>query len=106
MHFKGDKEVREAMYKAAKKLAKKAITIAKNNGYERLYQKLEAKKGKKDVFKLARAREKKSRDLRNVKCIKGEDGKVSVKATKIRERWRSYFSMLFNGESEYSLCLV
>jgi len=58
------------------------------------------------VFKLARARENKIRDLGNVRCIKGEDGKVSVKATKIRERWRSYFSMLFNGESEYSLCLV
>jgi len=32
-----DKEVREATYKAAKKLAKKAISIAKNNACEKLY---------------------------------------------------------------------
>jgi len=35
------KEVREARYLVAKKLAKKAVTIAKNNAYERLYQRLE-----------------------------------------------------------------
>jgi len=32
-----EKGVREATYKVAKKLAKKAIAIAKNNAYERLY---------------------------------------------------------------------
>jgi len=52
-----------------------------------LYQKLETKEGVKDVFKLSRAREKKPRDLGNVRCIKGEDGKVLVEETKIRERW-------------------
>jgi len=58
------------------------------------------------VFKLSRAREKKTRDLENVRCIKGEDGKVLVEEIKIRERWRSYFSMLFNGGSAYSPCLM
>jgi len=81
-----EKEVKEAMYKAAKKLAKEAVTIAKNNAFERLYQKLETKEGKKEVFKLAGAREKKTRDIGNVRCIKGEDGKVLVEETKIRER--------------------
>ena len=37
---------------------KKAVTIAKNNAYERLYQKLGTREGNKDVFKLARLREK------------------------------------------------
>jgi len=78
----------------------------KNNAYERLYQKLETKEGEKDAFKLARAREKKTRDLGNVRCIKGEDGKVLVEETKIRERWQNYFSMLLNGESAYSLRLA
>jgi len=32
-----EKEVREAKYKGVKKLAKRAITIAKNSAYERLY---------------------------------------------------------------------
>lgn len=81
-----EKEVREARYKVTKKLAKKAATIAKNNARERLYQKLETKEGKKEVFKLARVREKKIRDLRNVRCIRGEDDKILVEETKIRER--------------------
>ena len=108
-----EKEVKEAMYKAPKKLAKKAITIAKNNVFERLYEKMETKEGEKDVFKLARPKEKiarpkekKTRDLRNVRCVKGEDGKVLVDETKIRRRWRSYFSLLFNGESVDSLRLA
>jgi len=69
------------MYKDAKKLATRAVIATKNNAYERLHQKLETKEGEKDVFKLARAKEKKSRDLGCVRCIKGEDGKVLVKET-------------------------
>ena len=29
-----------------------------------------------------------------------------MEETKIRERWRGYFSMLFNDEGAYSPCLV
>ena len=98
-----EKGARGVVYKVAKKLAKKAVAIAKNDAYERLYQKLETKEGEKDVFKLAKAGEKKTRDLRCVRCIKGEDSKVLVEEIEIKERWRSYFSKLFNGENEYSL---
>ena len=55
------------------------------------------------MFKLARTREKNTRDLGCVRRIKSEDGKVLVEETEIRERWRSYFSRLFNGVNEYSL---
>ena len=81
-----EKGVREATYKVEKKLAKKAVAIAKNNAYERLYQKLETKEGEKDVFKLVRARERKTRDLECVRCIKGEDGEVLVEEAEIRDR--------------------
>jgi len=77
-----EKGVRETTYKAAKK----AVAIAKHNAYERLYQKLETKEVKKDVLKLARARERKTRDLGCIRCIKGEDDRVLVEETEIRER--------------------
>ena len=86
-----EKGVREALYRDAKKVAKKTVAVAKNNAYERLYQKLESKEGEKDVFKSTRAGEKKSRDLGCVRCIKGGDGRVLVEETEIRESWRSYF---------------
>ena len=79
-------------------MAKKAITVAKNNSFDRLYQKLESKEGEKDVVKFGRAREKRTRDLENVICIQDDDGKFLAEETKIRERWRSYFSKLFNDE--------
>jgi len=60
------------------------------------------KEGEKDVFKLARAREKKSRDLGCVRCIKGGDARVLVEETEIRQRWQSYFSRLLNGKGESS----
>ena len=66
---------------------------------------METKEGEKVVFKLAKARENKTRDLGCVRCIKGENGKVLVEETEIKERWRSYFSKLFNGENEYSVCV-
>jgi len=47
-----EREVYKIRYKEAKKLAKKAITLLKNNAIERLYHKLETKEGEKGVFKL------------------------------------------------------
>jgi len=43
---------------------------------------------------LARAMENKTRDLGNVRYIKGDNGKVLVEGTKRREKGRSYFSKL------------
>jgi len=92
------KEVNRGQYRIAKKEAKKVVAIAKNNAYERLYQRLNSKEGENKVFKLARARERQTRDLSCVRCIKDEDGKVLVEDTKVQERWQSYFYKLFNGE--------
>jgi len=100
---KEEKGVREATYKVVKKLAKNVVAMEKNNAYERLYQRLETREGEKDVCRLARAREKKTRNLGCVRCIKGEDSKVLVEETKSRERWQNYFDRLFNGENEYPL---
>ena len=94
-----EKEISRVRYKAAKKVAKEAIAVAKSRAYDRLYQKLETKEGEKEVFKLARARERSTRDLGVVRCIKDEYGKVLYEDTKIKERWQSYFFNLLNGEA-------
>jgi len=48
-------------------------------GYDRLYQKLETKEGKKVVFKLSRVRERRTRDLGDVRCVKDENCKIRTK---------------------------
>jgi len=73
-------------YGIAKKEAKKADAVAKNNAYERLYQRLNSKEGENEVFKLAWVRERQTRDLSSVSCIKDVDGKVLVKDNKMQER--------------------
>ena len=56
------------------------------------------KEGEKEVFKLARARERKTRDLGVVRCIKDEDGKVLYEDVEIKGRWQMFFAKLLNGE--------
>ena len=58
-------------YKVAKKTAKRAVSMAKGRAYENLYQYLSTKEGEKDIYRMARVRERKTRDLNQVKCIKG-----------------------------------
>ena len=63
-----EKEANKVRYKSSKMVAKKVVTIAKSITYHSLYQKLETKEGEKEVFKLARIRERRTRDLGNVRC--------------------------------------
>jgi len=79
-----EKEISRVRYKAAKKVAKKAIAVAKSMTYDRLYPKLETKEGEKEVFKLARARERRIRDLDAVRCIKDENGRVLCEDAEIK----------------------
>jgi hypothetical protein len=51
---------------------------------------------------MARARDRKIRDLSQVKCIKDEREQLLVKEDEIRHRWQEYFDKLFNGENENS----
>jgi len=50
------------------------------------------------VFKLARVRERRTRDLDVMRCIRDENGKVLCEDDEIKERWQRYFSNLLNGE--------
>jgi len=72
-------------HKVAKKVAKKAVVIAKSIAYDRLYQKLRTKEGEKEVFRLARDRERRTRDLDVVRCIKNKNGEVMSEDAEIKE---------------------
>ena len=60
---------------------------------------METKEGEKEVFKLARARERSTRDLGVVRCIKDENGRVLSGDAKIKGRWQRYFFQFLNGEA-------
>ncbi|XP_076951585.1 uncharacterized protein LOC143624991 [Bidens hawaiensis] len=88
-------------YKNAKREAKKAVTEAKNTAYRRMYARLETKEGEHDMFKIAKARERRRQDLGVAKYIKGEDVRVLIKEQDIKQRCQNYFNSLFNDRQNY-----
>ena len=82
----GERDISRARYKATKNVAKQAVAVAKSMAYEKLYHRLGTKKGEKEGFKLARARERRTRDLGVVRCIKDENDKVLFKDAEIKEK--------------------
>ena len=73
-------------YKLAKKEANKAMKEARAKVYQDLYDRLDSKDGENDIYRIARMREKKTRDLGTIICIKDHNHKVLVKDTNIKER--------------------
>ena len=58
------------------------MSKAKLKKYDELYERLGTKEGEKEVYRLAKEREKQSRDFRNVWRIKDEDRRVLTKKRK------------------------
>ncbi|XP_051212163.2 uncharacterized protein [Lolium perenne] len=87
-------------YKVAKKAVKRAVSEARGRAYEDLYQRLNTKEGERDIYKMDKFRERKTRDVNEVKCIKDGEDQLLVKDEAIKRRWREYFDNLYNGEVE------
>ncbi|RLM65645.1 uncharacterized protein C2845_PM16G14840 [Panicum miliaceum] len=54
-------------YNLAKRVAERAVSVAKGKAYDDLYQRLATKEGEKDIYRMARIRERKTRDINQIK---------------------------------------
>ena len=66
---------------------------------------MSTKEGEKDIYRMARTRDRKTMDFNQVKCIKDEREQLLVKKNGIRHRWQEYFDKLFNDENENTVQL-
>ena len=72
---------------------------ARNKAYEELYEKLETKEGENELFKIAKQRNRQSKDVQQVRVIKSKTGEILMEEEKVKQRWKEYFDDLLNQEN-------
>ena len=69
-----------------KSKAKKAAAMADGRAYDNLYERLKTKKGEKELYRLARQRDRAGKDVQHVRVIKDENGNVMVNSETMLKR--------------------
>ena len=87
------------MYQEKKRKAKKAVAMAKGRAYDNLYARLETKEGEKELYRLARLRDRAGKDVQHMSVIKDENDNVMVNSEAVLKRWKEYFEKLMNKEN-------
>lgn len=60
--------------------------MIKYKAYDIFINKLGIKDGEEIIYRIAKVREIKCKDLGNIKCIRGEDLRILLNDTEIKER--------------------
>ncbi|KAJ8717472.1 hypothetical protein PYW08_005871 [Mythimna loreyi] len=89
-------------YDLLKKKAKKAVALAKSKAHNKLYDQLDSPAGQKELYRLTRVRERKAKDVCQVRCVRNEAGMVLSNDEEIKDRWKDYFERLINEENNWS----
>ncbi|KAK3523326.1 hypothetical protein QTP86_029494 [Hemibagrus guttatus] len=63
-------------YKELQRRVKREVSKAKQKAYDELYTRLDTREGEKDLYRLARQRDRDGKDVQQVKVIKDRDGRV------------------------------
>ena len=91
-------------YRQANKAAKKAVATAKAQTMNELYEELETPVGERKMFRIAKARDKATKDFTHMKQIKNEHAVVIRDLGMIIGRWKGHFDKLLNEEDHRSIC--
>ncbi|MCJ8736392.1 hypothetical protein PDJAM_G00257990 [Pangasius djambal] len=79
---------------------KREVSKAKQEAYDELYTRLDIREGQKDLYRLARQRDRDGKDVQQVRVIKDRDGRVLTSEESVQRRWNEYFEELMNEENE------
>ncbi|KAK3517676.1 hypothetical protein QTP70_015696 [Hemibagrus guttatus] len=87
-------------YKELQRRVKREVSKAKQKAYDELYTRLDTREGEKDLYRLARQRDRDGKDVQQVRVIKDRDGRVLTREESVQRRWKEYFEELMNEENE------
>ncbi|KAK3526321.1 hypothetical protein QTP70_022740 [Hemibagrus guttatus] len=87
-------------YKELQHRVKREVSKAKQKAYNELYTRLDTREGEKDLYRLARQRDRDGKDVQQVRVIKDRDGRVLTSEESVQRRWKEYFEELMNEENE------
>ncbi|KAK3568690.1 hypothetical protein QTP86_013449 [Hemibagrus guttatus] len=87
-------------YKELQRRVKREVSKAKQKAYDKLYTRLDTREGEKDLYRLARQRDRDGKDVQQVRVIKDRDGRVLTSEESVQRRWKEYFEELMNEENE------
>ncbi|KAK3544134.1 hypothetical protein QTP86_002802, partial [Hemibagrus guttatus] len=87
-------------YKELQRRVKREVSKAKQKAYDELYTRLDTREGEKDLYRLARQRDRDGKDVQHVRVIKDRDGRVLTSEESVQRRWKEYFEELMNEENE------
>ncbi|KAK3555300.1 hypothetical protein QTP86_014985 [Hemibagrus guttatus] len=87
-------------YKELQRRVKREVSKAKQKAYDELYTRLDTREGEKDLYRLARQRDRDGKDVQQVRVIKDRDGRVLTSEESVQRRWKEYFVELMNEENE------
>nr|XP_026499447.1 uncharacterized protein LOC113403194 [Vanessa tameamea] len=96
------KDKKKEVYKEFMRRAKKAVAVARAKTQEKLYNSLNSPRGQKELYRITKERERRSRDITHIKCMKDEAGKVLCRDEEIKEQWKIYFEKLINEENDWN----
>ncbi|KAK3516441.1 hypothetical protein QTP70_013289 [Hemibagrus guttatus] len=87
-------------YKELQRRVKREVSKAKQKACDELYTRLDTREGEKDLYRLARQRDRDGKDVQQVSIIKDRDGRVLTSEESVQRRWKEYFEELMNEENE------
>ncbi|KAK3524421.1 hypothetical protein QTP70_027975 [Hemibagrus guttatus] len=87
-------------YKELQRRVKREVSKAKQKAYDELYTRLDTREGEKDLYRLARQRDRDGKDVQQVRVIKDRDGRVLTSEESVQRRWKEYFEELMNEKNE------
>ena len=80
------KRFEKCLHTSVKSKAKKAVAMAKGRAYDNLYARLETKEGKKELYKLARQRNRAGKDEQHVRVMKDEYGNMMISSEAVLKK--------------------